>query len=59
MREGWRILPDVDAYDDWEAEFGDACVEWWKPYGVEVGEKWDVGDLIVECLMKKYEIYGK
>jgi hypothetical protein len=21
--------------------------------GVEVGEKWDVGDLIIECLIKK------
>lgn len=53
VKPGWKVLPDVDAFSAWRREFGDACVEWWKPYGVEVGEKWDIADLIVECLIKK------
>jgi hypothetical protein len=54
VKEGWKILPDVDAFKTWKNLFGGACIEWWSGYkGVEIGEKWDIGDLIVERLIKK------
>lgn len=54
VREGWRVLPDVDAYDDWAQEFGSACVKWWEKYdGYQPGPKDDIGDLVLSHLMKK------
>jgi hypothetical protein len=54
VKDGWKILPDVDAFKTWKNAFGNACVEWWRGYdGMEIGEKWDIGDLIVERLIKK------
>jgi hypothetical protein len=54
VKDGWKILPDVDAYSTWKKAFGSAVIPWWDSYeGVDVGEKWDIGDLIVERLIKK------
>ena len=42
------LLPDVDGYDDWSQK--GKCVKWWEHYSTSVGEKDDIGDLIVKDL---------
>lgn len=49
--ERTRLWPDIDASLDW-SEKGNV-VPWWE--GEDVGEKWDIGDLI-EAKIKKGEI---
>lgn len=52
VKDDWKILPDVDAFDEWERAFPGKCVKWWESYkNFEVGPKWDIGDLILECLI--------
>lgn len=47
--ERFILLPDIDAASEWHEKAGSGSVfEWWK--GHEVGEKDDIGDLIVSEL---------
>lgn len=49
--ERTRLWPDIDAAEDWASK-GDVVL-WWD--GEDVGEKWDIGDLI-EKKIKKGEL---
>lgn len=48
IKDNYVLLPDVDGYDEW-AKRGN-CVKWWGHYSTSVGEKDDIGDLIVKDL---------
>lgn len=54
--QGRRIwlVPDVDGAGQWERH--GRIWRWWENCGMQVGQKWDIGDLIVE--MKKGEKFG-
>jgi hypothetical protein len=41
----FKLLPDMDAVEEWQKK--GEVVRWWQGAGCEVGEKWDLGDLIV------------
>lgn len=56
VQDDWVILPDVDAYPEWKALFGDQCIAWWEWFkDYEPGPKDDLADYIIHAINKKID----
>jgi hypothetical protein len=54
IKPDYTILPDIDGYEEWNEKYPGQCSRWWEAYmGYEPGPKDDVGDLVLNYLMKK------
>lgn len=54
VQPDWTILSDIDAWEEWNKRYPGQCSRWWKNYhGWECGAKADMGDLVLDYLIRK------
>lgn len=60
IKPGWILLPDIDAWDEWNEKFPGQCLKWWKKYPKwKPGRTDDIGDYVVWRSGKIREEYKK
>ncbi|MEG0252473.1 MAG: DUF6371 domain-containing protein [Muribaculaceae bacterium] len=54
VEKDWKLLPDRDAFEDWNKKHEGQCVRWWECFPEYIcGEKDDIGDYILWKLENK------